>query len=208
MSVLPSSIGSVDHLAVFDQVAEERLGALEVELVMTFLMNILPSDAIGTMATDLGVNGVGGMLQATTEAERRQVLLDSISTRKKIGTPGAVKRAVQTLGYSEPTIIEGYGNAIVTYSGNNLYNGSINYNGGNNGWAQFVVILPEAELTPLTTAQVDGLVQYINHYKNARSKLVGIGYYDSLIPQYNGQFNYDGTADYSGSPANTIIFVT
>jgi hypothetical protein len=208
MSILPNSIESVDHLAVFDQVAEERFNALEVEVVMTFLMNILPATAIGTMATDLSVNGVGGLAQATTEAERRQVLLDSIATRKKIGTPGAIKRAVQTLGYSEPELIEGYGDAPVIHNGDNLHNGAIYHNGGNNGWAQFVVILPESELTPLTSAQIDELVQYVNHYKNARSKLVGIGYYDSVIPIHDGQFTHDGTADHSGTPANTIIFVT
>ena len=105
-------------------------------------------------------------------------------------------------------IIEGYGNAPVTYSGTSNYTGAINYNGGNNGWAQFVVVLPEAELIGLTASQIAELVQYVNHYKNARSKLVGIGYYDSLLPEYDGLFTYDGSADFSGLPTNTIIFVT
>lgn len=208
MSILPSSIAQHDHLRVFDEVAEERFDNLDTGLIITFLMNSLAETAIGTMGFDLGVSGVGGLAQAQTVAERRLVLQNAIKTRKRIGTPGAIKDAIVTLGYSVPVIIEGYGNAPVTYSGTSNYTGAINYNGGNNGWAQFVVVLPEAELIGLTASQIAELVQYVNHYKNARSKLVGIGYYDSLLPEYDGLFTYDGSADFSGLPTNTIIFVT
>lgn len=208
MSILPSSIAQHDHLRIFDEVADDRFSNIDTGLIITFLMNSLAESAIGTMGYDLGVSGVGGLAQANTVAERRLVLQNAIRTRKRIGTPGAIKDAVVTLGYSVPVIIEGYGNAPVNYSGNNNYTGSIQYSGGNNGWAQFVVVLPEAELVGLTASEVAELVQYVNHYKNARSKLVGIGYYDSLLPEYDGLFTYDGAAEYGGLPTNTIIFVT
>ena len=208
MSVLPTPIASVPHLKGLDDAVIERVDNFPVDVVMTFMMGILRESALDTMATDLSVNGIGGFAQATTESERRDILFNAIRTRKRIGTPWAVKRAIETLGYSTPVIIEGYGNAPIIYNGGNNYNGIVYYNGGNNGWAQFVVILPEAELIGLTSTDIDQLVQYINHYKNARSKLVGIGYYDSLSPQYNGLFTYDGGTNYSGLPQNTIIFVT
>ena len=208
MSILPTPIANVPYLKGLDDAVIDRVNQFPVEVVMTFLMGVLEETALETMATDLSVNGIGGFAQAQTEAERREILFAAVRTRKRIGTPWAIKRAVETLGYSTPVIIEGYGNAPVTYSGSNNYNGLITYSGGNNGWAQFVVILPEAELIGLTATQIQELVDYINHYKNARSKLVGIGYYDSLIPEYDGLFTYDGSATYGGLPTNTIIFVT
>lgn len=189
-TVLPSSIASQDHLRVFDEVAEERFSNLDTGIVITFLMNYLDVDAVGTMGYDLGVSGVGGLAQAATEQERRDVLSNSIRTRKIIGTPAAIKNAVQTLGFSEPEIIEGYG-----------YPSSV-------AWAQFVVVLPEIELIGLTTDEVNELVDYINHYKNARSKLWGIGYYDPQTPTYNGVINHGGAYNHSGNSANVIIFVT
>jgi P2-related tail formation protein len=159
------------------------------------------------MATDLGVNGIGGLAQATTEQERRDVLLNAVRTRRRAGTVFALKRAIETLGYSTPTILEGIGNEPIVYDGTYTYDGDITYSGGNNGWAQFMVILPESELVGLTQSQIDLLVQYINYHKNERSELVGVGYYGTQVPLYDGQFNYDGTADYNGLPTQTIIFV-
>jgi len=208
MSVLPTPIASVPHLKGLDDAVIDRVNQFPVEVVMTFLMGVLEESALNTMATDLSVNGIGGFTQAQTEEERRDILFNAVRTRKRTGTPWAIKRAVETLGYSTPVIIEGYGPAITTYSGQNNYTGIIQYNGGGGGWAQFVVVLPEAELIGLTQTEIDELVQYINHWKNARSKLVGIGYYDTLDPQYDGLFTYDGNTTYSGLPQNTIIFVT
>ena len=208
MSVIPTPIASVPHLKGLDDAVIDRVNQFPVEVVMTFLMGVLEESALDTMATDLSVNGVGGFAQAQTEAERRGILFNAVRTRKRTGTPWAIKRAIETLGYSTPVIIEGYGSGLVSYDGNNNYTGVISYNSGGGGWAEFVVILPESELIVLTQNQIDQLVQYINHYKNARSKLVGIGYYDSLAPQYDGLFTYDGNTTYSGLPQNTIIFVT
>jgi len=208
MSILPTTLAASEHIKGLDDAVIDRIDQFPVEVVMTFLMGILEETALNTMATDLSVNGVGGFAQATTEQERRDVLFAAIRTRKRTGTPWAIKRAVETLGYSTPVIVEGYGNAPINYSGNNNYNGIVTYSGGNNGWAQFAVVLPEAELIGLTATEIQELVDYVNHWKNARSKLVGIGYYDSLTPDYDGLFTHDGSATYGGLPTNTIIFVT
>jgi hypothetical protein len=175
---------------------------------MTFMMQVLEETAIPTMATDLGVNGIGGLAVATTEQERRNVLFNAIKTRLRIGNVGALQDAVVTLGYSEPIIIEGAADAPVTYNGLNNYNGILQYQGGNGGWATFVVVLPEPELISLTATEIDLLVQYINHWKRASTKLIGVGYFDTVDPDYSGLFNYDGTIDYSAIPAQTVIFVT
>jgi hypothetical protein len=206
-SVLASSISTLPQFTVFENMVVDRFAALPVEVVMTFLLQLLQDTAIGTMATDLGVNGIGGLAQANTEQERRDVLLNAIRTRRRAGTVFALKRAIETLGYSNPIILEGVGDVPVVYDGTYIYDGYINYAGGNNGWAQFMVILPENDLVGLTQAQIDLLVQYINYHKNERSELIGVGYYGTQLPLYDGQFNYDGSAYYNGLPNETIIFV-
>lgn len=206
--MLASSLASIEHIQDLDDLVTERVDAFPVEVVMTFLMQILEASAMPTMATDMMVNGIGGFAQATTEQEKRDILLNSIRTRRKMGTVGAVKSAVQTLGYSSPIIIEGAANQPLVFDGSSLFSGAVDYQGGNNGWATFAVVLPEAELVSLTTEEVQLLVDYINYYKNERSELIGIGYYETLDPEYDGLFGYNGSIDFDGLPTETIIFVT
>tara|TARA_R110000851_G_scaffold54623_1_gene128726 strand:+ start:2430 stop:3053 length:624 start_codon:yes stop_codon:yes gene_type:complete len=204
----PAPIANNPHLLAIAKSISDELATIPVESVMTFMMQVLESTAIPTMATDLGVNGVGGLAVANTEQERRDILFNAIKTKMKLGTIGALQDAVVTLGYSEPIIIEGAADAPVTYNGGNNYNGIIQYQGGNGGWATFVVVLPEAELISLTQTQIDLLVRYVNHWKRACTKLIGIGYFDTVDPDYSGLFNFDGTIDYDAIPAQTVIFVT
>lgn len=204
----PAPISNSENLLALTQSISDEIATYPVEVFMTFLMQVLEESALPTMATDLRVNGIGGFAQATTEQERRNILFNAIKTRSRVGTVGALKDAVMTFGYSEPIIIEGAADAPITYNGGNNYNGLIQYQGGNGGWATFAVILPEAELISLTSTEIDQLVQYVNHWKRASTKLIGIGYFDTVDPDYSGLFDYDGTIDYSAIPAQTVIFVT
>jgi P2-related tail formation protein len=206
-TVLSSYLANIEHIRVFDDMVEQRCVDFPVEVVMTFLMQVLEESALSTMATDLGVNGLGGFALTTTIEEKRNMLANAIQRRKRIGTVGALRDAIIELGYSQPIIIEGASNLPWVYDGSYQYSGSIGYQGGNNGWATFVVILPEAELVSLTQAQIDELVAYINHYKNARSKLVGLGYFTTLPANYDGMFVYDGSVNFDGIPAQTVNFV-
>jgi hypothetical protein len=204
----PAPIQHNEHLLALSRSFTDEFDTMPIEDVMTFMFGLLQATALSTMATDLGVNGVGGFAQAATEQARRDILFNAIKTRKRIGTLGALQDAVMTLGYSEPVVIEGATDAPVLYNGGNNYNGLIDYQGGNGGWATFAVVLPESELVGLTVTEVDQLVQYINHWKRACTKLIGIGYFDSADPEYDGLFNYDGTLNYDAIPTQTIIFVT
>lgn len=204
----PAPIQNNEHLLALARSISDEIETYPSEVFLTFLMQITPTEGLTAMATDLGVNGIGGFAQAATEQERRDVLQNAIRTRSKVGTPWALKQAIQTLGYSEPILIEGAADAPVVYNGGNNYNGILQYQGGNGGWATFTVILPEAELVSLTQSEIDLLVKYVNHWKRACTKLIGIGYFDTVDPDYSGLFNHDGTIDYNAVPAQTVIFVT
>ena len=188
---LASSIAHIEHIAALHDTVEERIEAIPVEVVMTYLFQILEESAMPTMATDFIVNGVGGFAQAPTVQDKRNVLINAFKIRSRMGTVGSVKKSIQTLGYSEPIILEG-GTAYFV----------------DQHWANFIVVLPEAELISLTADEIDLLVQYINHYKNERSNLLGVGYYDAVLPVYDATFGHDGELDYSGNPAGSITFVT
>lgn len=205
---LASSIQNIEHIRQLDDTVANRIENFPVTVVMTMLIQILESSALTTMADDFLVNGIGGFAQASSEQEKRDILQNALRIRRKMGTVGAVKRAVETLGFSTPEIIEGAADLPIVFDGSNLFNGNINFQGGNNGWATFVIILPEQELVSLTTEEIQELVDYINYYKNERSELIGIGYYDAQAPEFNGGFVFDGTINFDGNPQQTIIFVT
>jgi P2-related tail formation protein len=206
-TVLSSAVANIDHIRVFDEMVEQRCADFPADVVMTYLMFVLQSTALPTMATDLGVNGLGGFALAQTDDERRTILQNAIAIRKRMGTIGAVRDSITMLGYSDPIIIEAAANLPWVYNGAYQFNGNINFQGGNNGWATFVVLLPESELVSITQPQIDELVAYINHYKNVRSHLVGLGYFTTLPPNYDGMFVYDGSASFDGIPAETVTFV-
>jgi len=208
MTAIASSIAHIDHLAVFETLLEQRSDDFPVEAVMTYMMQTLEESAMPTMAFDLNVSGLGGYSQATTEQEKRDILFAAIKTRKLVGTVGALKDAIVNLGYSSPTVLEGQDNLYYSYNGSIYFSGAITYSGGSNGWAYFTVILPELELTPLSADQISELVAYINHWKNVRSRLVGVGYYAAVDLLYDGNFYFDGQANYDGKPTETTIFVT
>lgn len=205
---LATSIQNIEHIRQLDDTVANRIENFPVQVVMTMLIQILESSALTTMADDFLVNGIGGFAQASSEAEKRAILQGALRIRRKMGTVGAVKRAVETLGFSTLEIIEGAADLPISYDGSSLFNGNINYQGGNNGWATFVIILPEQELVSLNSQEIQELVDYINYYKNERSELIGIGYYDAADPNYDGDFIFDGTINYDGVPQQTVIFVT
>ncbi len=207
MSSLPGSIAINSHISAIDALVEERMDGFPVEVVMTYLMSILEATAMSTMATDLNVNGVGGMALANTEEERREVLLNAIRTRRKIGTPSAIKDAVQTFGYSEPEIYEGPQGQNILFSGTSLYNGVNYFVGGTIDWAEFYIVLPEVELVSLTSDELEQLASSIKHWKNERSHLIGIGYISSVAPDFDGVFDFDGAINYDELITNTVTFV-
>jgi phage tail P2-like protein len=123
------------------------------------------------------------------EQRKREIIANSIAIHRHKGTPGALKRALNTLGYHEVEILEP---TTEKYDGVNVYDGSITH-GNDMHWAEFDVIL-NVGTTP-TPEQTLQIINSINNYKPVRSHLRNLRYASIF---YDGEFNYDGTITHDG----------
>lgn len=126
---------------------------------------------------------------AWPEALRRQMLAESALLHARKGTPWAVKRALQLMGYGNVAIVEGSAyRRDATYD----YDGEIDH-GGDLGPYQFDVLLNIGAL-PDSAAQAE-IRRRVGYYKNARShlrRIVAYGVY------HDGVYSYDGSITYAG----------
>lgn len=127
------------------------------------------------------------------EQIKRDVIASSIAIHRHKGTPGAIKKALQALGYNDVQIIEP---KTYKYDGQHRYDGLITY-GTDLHWAEFDVHLNAGELPP---AELEEKIRRsISNYKPTRSHLRNLKYATKL---YNGQHSYDGSITYDGGFLN------
>jgi hypothetical protein len=120
---------------------------------------------------------------------KRQYIADSFAIHKHKGTPFAIKKALQAIGYDNVIIRE---SSFNYYNGVFLYDSSIDHGSGG-GWPLFDVILnigyaPDAD-------KIAEIKTRINRYKNKRSVLRNL-YFMTLL--YNNTITYDGTYQHGG----------
>lgn len=126
-----------------------------------------------------------------TETTKRDVVRQSIHVHQHRGTPGALKQALQAMGYRYVEIIEGQSHGA-SYNGASHYSGATQY-GGAVAPFEFDVILHTQNQT--TNAEITEIKRRINAYKNARSHLRQLKTYNAL---YDGTTTYNGNKLYNG----------
>lgn len=217
MALLGSGIDK-EHIAKFDELADNRFNNIPVEAVLAFLIDIVAADALFFLAENFDVLGYKGWILASTESEKRELIKEAIRLHRKKGTPWSIIEALRVLGYPDVRIVENIVGA--TYNGTYSYNGSINYD--QPGPFTFRVLLNAASSGIITGTELENIIEIIKIYKNARSHLVDVsfGFYfqdnvtisESLdidaLPafsstggtslRYRGLRTYDGSSDYDG----------
>lgn len=136
---------------------------------------------------------------AWPEATKRQVIAEAIAVQRRKGTPWAVKRSLEQMGFNRVEIIE---ETNIRYDGSLSYDGSETYGNGL-GPYRFSVLLNVADSIyagdgatgELTAAVIAEVNRRIDAAKNERSKLADLYAY-SLY--YDGAETYDGSNTYSG----------
>lgn len=175
-SVLSSEIKSKEHLRIFDDLASIRFAALELEKILIYILDTVDEKALPILADQFDLLGNKGWTLAKTTQEQRDLIKRAIELHRYKGTPYAIKRAVQSVGYYGITLIEGGSGA--QYNGEFKYNGFITYGGGN--WATFRAILDIGESKGINDIETPQALALIEEYKNVRSKLISLGYKATL----------------------------
>jgi hypothetical protein len=213
MNLLPNSLQQ-PHITVFDELYADRLAALPLEVIITYLVQIVPPQVLPHLAETFDMLGYNGYGLATTDQQRRDVILGAIELHRLKGTPYSIRRALELFGYPNATFDEGVGTAI-RYDGTYTYSGIIQYNAGGGHWALFDVIFNAASFQTLPAFDVDLIRNVVEAYKPARCTLrnitVSLALEDSLAAADELALDadlslqdqlpnlYDGASQYDGS---------
>jgi hypothetical protein len=192
-STLPASIKSPVNLAA--ESAIDRLLALDLAALDVYDIDNVPESALYDLADQFNVLGYRGWLLATTDAQRRALIKNSIVLNKTAGTPFAVKQALASVGYPDTIIIENPG---LRYDGSATHDGTQIYSGDSRG--QFIVILDPVRAS-VAAGEIELIIALINEWKNARSKLLDLRIGD--ISLFFNPLFHDGSISYDGANGQT-----
>ena len=193
-TLLPLSIQDDRNLA-FEAVVD-RLREFNLAVLAVYDINTVPASALFDLADQFTVLGLRGWTLATTASQRRELIKNAIRLHQTAGTPFAIKRAMELVGYPDATIQENPG---TFYDGSLQYDGTWTYSGAQFG--AFVVTL-DSQQAKLSGELIDLIVGLINEWKNARSYLLDLRIGDislfSNLLQYDGNWVYNGNQEYDG----------
>lgn len=174
--ILASGLDGKEHLEAFDALFEARFAALELEKILIYMVDTVDSKALPYLAQQFDLLGLKGWNAAKTDQDRRNLIKRAIELKRYQGTNYAIIRAVQSVGYYDAEVIEG---VQAFYDGRFKHDGLIKYGAGK--WACFAVILDIGEGKGISESETQEAIDLINEYKNARSKLMWVGYKCTLI---------------------------
>lgn len=140
------------NLKVFDEICEERFSQIEMDVLITAIVDNLPSDALPHLAEQYHVTGNEGWLQCRNDVERRDLIKRSIEVHRYKGTKYALKKILDMFG------LEGQVKEWFEYGGAPF---------------EFTVDLDFVS-KGLDLKLVEKLEDLINEYKNVRSKLASL----------------------------------
>lgn len=182
-NLLPSSLQK-PHLTVFDEIYADRLAAMPVEVVLTYLVDLVGADVLPFLAKQFDVLGLNGYGLATTDAEKRAAIREAIYIHRTKGTPNSIRAALARYGYPGANFVEGVGNRIYR-NGTVFRNGSVRRGGGGH-WATFDVVYSVAAYTALTSFDVAKIREIANAFKPVRCQLrhvaVSLDFTDTFAP--------------------------
>lgn len=123
------------------------------------------------------------------EATQRAVIAESVTVHRTKGTPGGLRRALQTMGYGDVEVLE-----RVKYLRDGTYDRSASITHGDKlAPYEFDVVLNIGAIPDQST--VDEINARIRHYKNARSHLAALRY---MQLHHNGIYSRDGSRKHNG----------
>lgn len=180
-NILASGVANADHIKKLDQLAADRFAAVPLEVLLIYMIDTCPVEALPILADQFDVLGYKGWRLATSEEDQRDLLKRAIDLHRHKGTIWSIREAVKALGYADIEIIE---HAGWTYSGVISYDGSYPYSGSH--WAVFRAVLDLGDDKGITAQQSADLVATINEYKNVRSHLLDLSFISSLSDEFFG----------------------
>lgn len=94
-----SNLAPIDdiNLKIFDEICEERFSKINVDTVLTTIVDNVSSDVLPHLAEQYHIMGNEGWLHATTEQEKRALIKSAIKIHRYKGTKFALLEIFKTL---------------------------------------------------------------------------------------------------------------
>lgn len=165
--ILPPSIKGDPLIEALLQV-HERIYELDLSVLLIYDFDNVIADALPALSEQFLVTGYRGWLLAETEADKRELLKNAIALHKTAGTPYAIRLAMASIGFPDATVEE---NPPLILDGSWTLNGDEVLAGKKLG--AFIVTL-DPERAPVSSEQIDLIIQLIYVWKNTRSQLVDL----------------------------------
>ncbi|WP_435951671.1 phage tail protein I [Dryocola sp. BD626] len=178
--LLPPPLASDERFSILANIAAERFAQIDLTTLLVYLVDLVDSSALPSLAEQFHVQGLEGWLFANNEQEKRELIKQAIELHKYKGTTWAVRRVLEILSLPG-TISEWF-----EYGGK----------------AYFFKVDIELVDQGIDENTFNNLVDLIHEYKNVRSKLEAITIWlinQSAIPVI-------GSALYGGEITTVLPF--
>ena len=163
--VIASSLTDNELAKAFSELVAERWDNWDLSPFLAYLVDICAPAALPYLAEQFDVAGLQGFEVAANEQQQRDLIKRSIALHKYIGTPWAIREACRTVGFPVILLEEG----VPSVPENPIID-----------WARFRVLV-EADVTRhITEEEARKLRLFVEFYKNVRSHLVTLGFYQSF----------------------------
>ena len=178
-SVLPIPLQNQRFLIIESLL--QRLNTLPQHIII-MLIDIVDGSALMAFADQFSLLGDGWEF-AKTETEQRELIKGAIEIHRHKGTPWAIKRTLQLLGYGDSKLQERFG----YYEHDGMINHDSNHRYGADGhWTHYRLLMQKR----ISTAEAERIRALLTDVAPLRCKLVSINltniYHNSVI-------NHDGT---------------
>lgn len=184
MSDLLPPNANAQELAIDDALA--RLGSVPVDIAKLWNPAICPLALLPWLGWALSVDEWD---ETWSEAQKRAAVAASFDVHSHKGTPFAIIRSLNALGYDNVQIREG---ETYFYNDTQVYGGTI-LHGADGFWPLFDVVL-NIGFAP-NELMIQKIRDRIDRYKNARSQLRNLIFMNIL---YNNTIIYDGIYNHNG----------
>lgn len=166
-NVIASGISDNELARAFSELVADRWDNWDLSLFMAYLVDICAPAALPYLAEQFDVDGLQGFAIAENEQQQRDIIKRSIALHKYIGTPWAIREACRTVGFPVIVLKEG---VTATPGGP----------ASPDDWARFRVLVEGSASRHITAEDARKLRLFVEFYKNERSHLVSLGFFQRL----------------------------
>lgn len=203
-------------------VATQRLGAVPLAGVLTYLVDTVPGAFLPELAQQLHIMPMEGWQFAVTDEDQRRLIRASVALHKKKGTPWALRHMLGVAGFGDGTRLT-EGSAARLYGGAIFADGSEVY--GGQSWAEFAIDMDLGETAALDTNTAGQVRAIVDAWRPAGRHLTRLAWHTDVLDvvapaeaaqtsanlqassqrpwrrMFDGALHYDqgGVLDYSGA---------